>query len=70
MSAPNQVIRDGPIRLPKPRSGIVTIEQLRKHLQFAMEVELSTIPLYLYGMYSVNIATHNGLTVSSAVRCT
>lgn len=41
---------------PKP-SGIVhpitSVESLREHLQAAMAVELSTIPLYLFSMYSV-----------------
>lgn len=32
---------------------ITTIDDLRKHLQSAMAVELSTIPLYLFAMYSV-----------------
>jgi Ferritin-like len=44
------------IPLPKPKPGndpIVTVESLREHLQTAMAVELSTIPLYLFGMYSV-----------------
>jgi hypothetical protein len=56
------------IKMPKPASGddgpIQTIESLQEHLQFAMAVELSTIPLYLYGMYSVN----NAPAVSGAVR--
>ena len=28
---------------------------LREHLQTAMEIELATIPLYLFGMYSIKI---------------
>ncbi|KIM87529.1 hypothetical protein PILCRDRAFT_85939 [Piloderma croceum F 1598] len=56
------------IKIPKPASGdkgpIQTVESLQEHLQFAMAVELSTIPLYLYGMYSVN----NDNAVSGAVR--
>ena len=50
----------GRFRLPKPDYGdggpIQTVEKLREHLQAAMAVELSTIPLYLYGMYSVKDA--------------
>jgi len=48
----------GPICLPAPDSPdkpIESIESLRNHLQTAMAVELSTIPLYLYGMYSIKV---------------
>ena len=48
----------GPITLPLPDSpdqNIVTVESLREHLQTAMAIELVTIPLYLFAMYSVNI---------------
>ncbi|TDL17872.1 hypothetical protein BD410DRAFT_535231 [Rickenella mellea] len=47
----------GRIRFPKPEQGnlpITTLKSLQEHLQTAIAVELSTIPLYLYGMYSVN----------------
>ena len=46
----------GGINLPIPDSPehpIQTVESLRIHLQTAMAVELSTIPLYLFGMYTV-----------------
>jgi len=46
----------GGITLPTPDSPeqpIQTVESLREHLQAAMAVELSTIPLYLFGMYTV-----------------
>ena len=46
----------GGLKLPRPDSDnqpIETVESLRTHLQTAMAVELSTIPLYLFGMYSV-----------------
>jgi hypothetical protein len=66
MSYTDQVVHCGP-RFPKPQQGddgpIQTVESLREHLQVALAVELSTIPLYLYGMYSVN----NAPDVSSAV---
>jgi hypothetical protein len=59
--------------LPKPDSSdqpIGTVESLREHLLAAMAVELSTIPLYLYGMYTVEaasaLASYN--TVTGAVR--
>jgi len=46
----------GPICLPAPDSPdqpIDNIKSLRTHLQTAMAIELATIPLYLYGMYSI-----------------
>jgi hypothetical protein len=46
----------GGIRLPNPAFGnhpITTVRSLREHLQTAMAVELSTIPLYLFAMYSI-----------------
>lgn len=41
--------------MPKPDANhpITDIDSLRTHLQSAMAVELSTIPLYLFGMYTV-----------------
>jgi len=48
----------GPIRLPAPDSPdqpINNIKSLRTHLQTAMAIELATIPLYLYGMYSIKV---------------
>lgn len=33
---------------------IDTVEGLREHLQWAIQVELSTIPTYLYAMYSID----------------
>lgn len=39
---------------PPPNSKpIDTLDSLKEHLQAAMAVELSTIPLYLFAMYSV-----------------
>lgn len=41
---------------PKPSGTvepITSLESLREHLQAAIAVELSTIPLYLFSMYSV-----------------
>lgn len=46
----------GGICLPVNRP-IETVASLHEHLQAAMAVELSTIPLYLYAMYSVSPAT-------------
>jgi hypothetical protein len=50
--------RRGPRGLPKPDSPdhpIDNVKSLREHLQTAMAIELATIPLYLFGMYSVKI---------------
>ena len=50
--------RRGPITLPVPDSpeqSINTVESLRQHLQTAMAIKLATIPLYLFGMYSIKI---------------
>ena len=66
MSIPYQIPPGGTIKLPKPAYGddgpIQTVESLREHLQTAMIVELSTIPLYLFGMYSVNGAPNSIVT--------
>lgn len=40
---------------PLPNDPIRTVKSLREHLQVAMAVELSTIPLYLFGQYTVKI---------------
>ena len=34
---------------------IDSVESLKNHLQTAMAIELATIPLYLFGMYSIKI---------------
>jgi Ferritin-like len=50
--------RGGPLILPVPDSpdhSIDNIHSLHKHLQTAMAIELATIPLYLFGMYSIKI---------------
>ncbi|KAH9955556.1 ferritin-like-domain-containing protein [Russula dissimulans] len=52
-SPPKEYPSHGGITLPAPNGGIKTLENLKNHLQTAMAVELCTIPLYLYGMYSV-----------------
>ena len=46
-----QIPRWGPDRHDMKDS----LESLREHLQAAIEIELSTIPLYLFGMYSIKI---------------
>ena len=50
--------RGGPLILPVPDSpehNIDNVHSLRKHLQTGMAIELATIPLYLFRMYSVKI---------------
>ena len=53
--------RGGPLILPTPRWHLPRddidddLESLREHLQTAMAIELATIPLYLFGMYSIKI---------------
>jgi hypothetical protein len=50
--------RGGPLILPvpdSPKQNIDNVDSLRKHLQTAMAIELATIPLYLFGMYSIKI---------------
>jgi Ferritin-like len=50
--------RGGPLILPVPDSpdhNIDNVNSLRNHLQTAMAIELATIPLYLFGMYSIKI---------------
>jgi hypothetical protein len=39
-----------PLSVEKP---ITTVQELQDHLYHAMQVELSTIPLYLYPAYSI-----------------
>ena len=53
--------RGGPVILPIPRWRLARddkdddLKSLREHLQTAMAIELATIPLYLFGMYSIKI---------------
>jgi len=42
------------LRGPILRAPITTVEKLRDHLNIALRIELSTIPLYLYAMYSID----------------
>lgn len=59
---PTWLPRFGSFTLPKPdrvEDGVAHIDDvktLQEHLQLALMVELSTIPTYLYGMYSVDQA--------------
>ena len=39
--------------------------KLRESLQTAVEIELSTIPIYLYTYYSVNRTRHTGERITS-----
>jgi hypothetical protein len=60
----------GRIRLPKREKGnepITTLQSLQIHLQTALAVELSTIPLYLYGIFSVD-QSGTGSSVAQSVK--
>lgn len=48
----HQPERVPPIRLP-PNQPIITLASLQEHLHAAMGLEISTVPLYLFGMYSI-----------------
>ncbi|KIJ40737.1 hypothetical protein M422DRAFT_32162 [Sphaerobolus stellatus SS14] len=53
---PTRIRHGGGIELPRPdhkNEPISTLESLKTHLQKALAIELATIPLYLYGMYSI-----------------
>ena len=55
---PISIPNHGPLILPFPDSPehpINSVDSLRNHLQTAMAIELATIPLYLFGMYSIKV---------------
>lgn len=45
-----------------------TSAHLVEHLQLALHVELSTIPLYLYAMWSIKTDTKEGQIAASKIR--
>lgn len=45
-------------RMYKPAGGIQTVEELREHLQIAIELEHSVIPPYLCALYSIEDGTN------------
>jgi hypothetical protein len=45
-------------RMAKPPGGIETVEQLRDHLQIAIELEHAVIPPYLCALYSIEDGTN------------
>jgi hypothetical protein len=51
-------------RMAKPKDGIDTLEQLRDHLQIAIEVEHSVIPPYLCALYSIEDGTNAAAAAS------
>ncbi|TDD36202.1 hypothetical protein E1287_11850 [Actinomadura sp. KC06] len=51
--------RAEPIRSLDPEKGIRSVEDLANHLHVAAQVELSTIPLYLYAAYSIRTRGHS-----------
>ena len=55
---PISIPNHGPLILPFPDSPehpINSVDSLRNHLQTAMAIKLATIPLYLFGMYSIKV---------------
>ncbi|TMR00151.1 hypothetical protein ETD83_17300 [Actinomadura soli] len=57
--APAKAARAEPIRSLDPAKGIKTVKDLADHLHVAAQVELSTIPLYLYAAYSIRTRGHS-----------
>lgn len=57
----HQAILQGQLLEPPIREirRITSLDMLIDNLQFAMEIELTTIPLYLYTMYSINTKAGN-----------
>lgn len=56
-----------PSNAPKKYHPITTIESLQEHLQWAMSVELSTVPPYLCAMYSIQDNTSDAYWVIRSV---
>ncbi|MFI0404641.1 ferritin-like protein [Actinomadura sp. 3N508] len=56
---PAEVARAEPIKKLDPKKGIQSVQDLADHLHAAAQVELSTIPLYLYGAYSIRTRGHS-----------
>ena len=50
---PKEVVDVAPIATLAPTQEIESVDALAKHLHVAAQVELSTIPLYLYSAYSI-----------------
>ncbi|WP_067460054.1 ferritin-like domain-containing protein [Actinomadura macra] len=51
--------RATPIRRLNPAAGIQSVQDLADHLYVAAQVELSTIPMYLYATYSLRARGHS-----------
>jgi hypothetical protein len=51
-------------RMAKPQGGIQTVEELRDHLQIAIELEHSVIPPYLCAFYSIEDGTNTAAAAS------
>jgi hypothetical protein len=54
-----RVARAKPIKHLDPASGIKNVQDLADHLYVAAQVELSTIPMYLYATYSIRTRGHS-----------
>jgi len=54
-----QDTQQDPIVLVDAHKGIETVQDLADHLHAAAQVELSTIPLYLFSLYSIRVGGHS-----------
>ncbi|NKZ05234.1 hypothetical protein HGB48_15980 [Actinomadura latina] len=50
-----EIVQQTPITTTDPTKSIDTVDALARHLHAAAQVELSTIPLYLFSLYSLKI---------------
>ncbi|WP_242888507.1 ferritin-like domain-containing protein [Actinomadura litoris] len=57
--AEDRLVRTRPIRRLDPAAGIRTVGDLADHLYVAAQVELSTIPMYLFSAYSIRTRGHS-----------
>ncbi|WP_242909445.1 ferritin-like domain-containing protein [Actinomadura terrae] len=57
--AGDRLVRTRPIRQLDPAAGIKTVGDLADHLYVAAQVELSTIPMYLFAAYSIRTRGHS-----------
>jgi hypothetical protein len=59
VTSKDQVKRQKPIVDLNAKKGIETVDELADHLYAAAQVELSTIPLYLFSLYSIRVSGHS-----------
>ena len=61
-------IKPRPFPRHNPAPSEWTYADLVKHLQMALHVELSTIPLYLYAVWSIRMDTVEGQDAARKIR--